>query len=180
MSYRIALIGSPGSGKTAIAHTLGHTISFAGTLRYEVAETLADATGEPVMTWVDRMLDPATKDEYRDLLQAWGSFRRQRDPDYWVRQVERRIRILSNADVLCVDDARMPNEYTMLKRMGFYFIRLLDGPYVRNLTGEQLQHESERYWREWDVDGVLVYNEGLQRQAQTIMQHIQELEEAQK
>ncbi len=127
------------------------------------------------MTWVDQMLLSTGKDYYRPFLQWYGQWRRDRDEDYWVRQLEKRINHLQGADVLACDDVRYPNEYDMLRRHGFFFVRLLDGPYVRVLDKEQLAHPSERFWRHWDVDARLEYEEGVEKQAEKIKKLIDEV-----
>lgn len=166
---RIALLGEPGSGKSSVAAALGYTLSFASALRMELARVLADNTGRPPMDIYEEMEYVVTKDNYRTLLQGWGTWRRSGDNDYWVRQVERRLTLLDDRDIIAVDDCRYPNEYDMLKEQGFYFVRLMEGPYVRSLTTEQREHPSEIWWRDFEVDKELSFAEGVQEQARRIV-----------
>lgn len=175
-----ALIGAPGSGKSSIADALGVRMSFADGVRREVADYLlpiicmvtdgAISDEYDVLTY---MTDPGTKDAFRPLLQTWGTeFRRTQDPDYWCRALEQRIVRSMSEDqsrTLVVDDCRFPNEYEMLRRKGFKFIRLESGAYTRPLTGEQLLHASEQHWPQFPVDLVLDFQPGADTQAQRIL-----------
>jgi hypothetical protein len=176
--YRIALLGNPGSGKTSIGDALidlagGERLSFAREVKREAAlavlgveRRVIDQDGEAEI--MARMEDPATKDEYRALLQMWGTnFRRAQDPDYWVNQVAKHIVADSGNQV--IDDCRFPNEYTLLEGRGFSFVRLEDGPTTRPMTPEQAAHESEQYWRDFPVDLTLTYESGPELQARRIL-----------
>ncbi|MCZ2108547.1 MAG: hypothetical protein LC118_03085 [Dehalococcoidia bacterium] len=184
-----ALIGAPGSGKSSIADALGVRMSFADGVRREVAGYLgpilqmhSDEIRELLDLWssgvthsdiLRYMTDPITKDAFRPLLQVWGTdFRRAQDPDYWCRALETRIRRSMAEDSsrrLVVDDCRFPNEYNLLKSLGFKFVTLESGANTRPLSGAQLAHESERYWPRFSVDLVLDYKPGPGVQAQRIL-----------
>ena len=165
----IALVGQPGSGKSSIADALvrlvgGERLSFAGALKDEVAEALGYA-GMLYDFHRARMNDPATKDEYRSVLQAWGSFRRAQDEDYWVRIVTAGIK---PDQFYVVDDCRYFNEEATLRRYGFKFVLLEPGETTRPLTGEQAEHASEKDWPEFKVDLLLGYERGPEAQAERI------------
>lgn len=189
----IALCGPIGSGKTTISDALatlrsGKRISFADGLRSELSEALAVVDSRRLgaytevyesdirMSLNEAMTDVATKDRYRDLLQAWGAYRRSQDIDYWVKHTEFRMRayaMLANPPLIAVDDCRMPNEYAMLKSKGFVFIKLLPGDTTRELTTTQQQHESEAYWPEFTYDHVLEYQRGPMGQAVRILEIVE-------
>lgn len=175
----IVLVGQPGSGKTTIADALvrlvgGERLSFAGALKDEVAEALGwGALSRNVVQQSrslarfhrERMDSEAVKDEYRPLLQAWGSFRRAMDEDYWVRIVTAGIK---PDQFYVVDDCRYFNEEAALRRYGFKFVLLGPGETTRPLTGEQAAHASEKDWPEFKVDALVSYTRGPEIQARTV------------
>lgn len=181
---RIVLLGDPGSGKTSIAqafiqpergHGYGTRLSFAAALKEEVAQGLGG--GWHLRRHLANMAMPERKDAYRPLLQAWGSFRRAVDANYWVDQLERQLFRLSNDEPashpLIIDDCRYDNEREMLLRHGFSFVRLAPGDTTRELPVAQLEHESERDWRRWEPDLVLDYIKGPEIQANRLWKWIE-------
>lgn len=175
----IALIGSPGSGKSSIAQALvdlhvdgrkWERRSFASTLKDELACLLCgtdwlNSNARKLRGYMD---DVRHKDSFRGLLQALGMFRRNTaHPDYWVKKT-----IVQMFPDRCyvVDDCRMPNEYEALRNLGFKFVRLADGPHVREMPADQAGPESEQHWPTWDVDLELPYSEGVDSQAQRIVE----------
>lgn len=174
----IALLGSPGSGKTSIADALvtmhvdgrrWERRSFAAALKDELACLLTrtdwlNGEARKLRTYMD---DVRHKDKFRGLLQALGQFRRENThPDYWVRKTT--IQMFPDRCYV-VDDCRYPNEYGALRNLGFKFVRLADGPHTRPLEGAEAEHESESYWRDWDVDLDLPYTEGVGVQAERVV-----------
>lgn len=173
---RIALVGPPGSGKTTIANAFavdrfGYRLSFADGVRREVVDAIRAIDGDEgadAAFW--QMRDPATKDEWRALLQAWGTdFRRARDPQYWVRVLDDRIAMYGTGMPLAVDDCRFPNEYDMLRAHDFTFVQLMPGHTTRHM-GAQAGHLSEQHWPDFEVDLVLPFTEGPDAQAAAIVQ----------
>ena len=170
----VAFIGQPGSGKSSISEELRKILkwdrlSFAAQLRNEVAYALNLRDGRSGLTaWadhMDQMVDPATKDKYRPLLQAYGSFRRAEDPDYWVNKA---LADMEEGVRYVIDDCRYRNEYEALRARGFKFVHLMPGPTTRPLTLEQAAHESERDWPYFLIDIDLTYEAGPRHQAERI------------
>lgn len=76
----------------------------------------------------------------RSLLQWWGTnYRRDQDPDYWVKKTMKRI-AQDNPEVALVCDVRFENEVIGLRDAGGYVVR------VRRVgfAPEGPQHESEK------------------------------------
>jgi hypothetical protein len=116
------------------------------------------------------MKDPDTKDNYRRLLQLWGTeYRREQNPNYWVEQFGKKFNGIREHTNIVVDDCRFPNEEGALKSNGFYFIRLLDGETTREMEPEAAVHESESYWPDFEVDLELSYELGPEIQARRIL-----------
>jgi hypothetical protein len=185
--HKVALCGNPGSGKSTIAQAWadkvgGVRLSFAQGLRMEVANALAgaDSIGAPdrIAFVADHhlraMQDPATKDQYRELLQRWGVWRRSRDENYWVRPLEMALAYYPTRPIV-IDDCRFTNEYEMLKGENFTFVVLDDGETVREMTPEQAAHESEAYWRDFSFDFNLPYRLGPDEQAGILQELLEEL-----
>lgn len=176
----IVFVGEPGSGKTSISEELmkmlgWDRLSFAAPLKAEVAVGLDRGDGSG--TWLDHlgaMADPKRKDAYRPLLQAWGSFRRNQDENYWVNKL--------HADMIegehyVIDDCRYWNEYHFLRARGFRFVYLISGKTTRYLTGEQAEHESERDWPGFPIDMSLSYEAGPRNQAERVAERFGLLED---
>ena len=169
METRIALCGPPGSGKSTIAREFGNTvISFADALRLEVATALG-GSGRDIDHHAAAMVDSKLKDRYRPILQAWGTFRRQLDPEYWLRPVEDLLGQRGmNKQIIVVDDCRYDNEYAMLRRLGFLFVRLEEGATTRKQVESVLRHASELEWPKFNFDLLLPYKEGPSIQARAL------------
>ena len=179
----IALIGEPGSGKSAIAAELAELLeweelSFAGQLKSDVAMMLAhqafsfdiDSRYSEWFCHLEAMAAPATKDKYRPLLQAYGSYRRAEHEDYWL---ERALRAMSPNSKYVIDDCRYMNEYEALRARNFQFVYLQPGPTTRGMTDEQAAHESEQDWRKFMVVIDLTYEAGPKHQAERIIHMLQ-------
>lgn len=155
-SIRVATLGPIGSGKTTIANELavqtgGVVGSFAQALRNEVYKAILVNDGFVAAARAYReMRDPETKDAWRPVLQAWGEMRRRQDPDYWVKKLEI---VIDQNETFFVDDCRYQNEYTMLERKGFVFIRLMGRS--RYQDEHILEHISEHQWRTFPAVEVL-------------------------
>lgn len=181
---RIALIGAPGTGKTTVGkawldlHRVNaddfrpKIYSFANAVKWELAQMLGALSYDEPLVMFKPQVDPATKDQFRSLQQALGSFRRADDPDYWLKISLVAIDADSRQDLrdkqttyMVVDDCRFPNEEMALRERGFVFVLLQPGATTRTLSPEQAAHESEQYWPKWHADIVLPYRDGPKTQA---------------
>ena len=187
---KLALCGSPGSGKTTISKALiagrnGRRLSFADGLRVEVAKGINFANEVRYMgglfefgaylSIIEEMQAPETKEQYRSLLQAWGEFRRDQNPQYWINDFAQRLRSIETLvvpQIICVDDCRYSNEYEFLKERGFTFVLLEDGAYTKELSPAQAAHSSEQAYRGFDYDVVLTFQEGPESQAYRLLEEL--------
>lgn len=170
---RVALVGHMRSGKDSVASALRHLypglqpISFASALKCEAAKAL-NATrraGDDPFFNEAFFNDDANRPRFRTFLQWYGTeYRRNQDPDYWVRVVEQEIIRNPAANWVCTD-ARFTNELEMLRRMGFKIVQLqmrveevADYLSQRGLSreqiSEQLSHPSENEWKDVKADAL--------------------------
>ena len=153
---RVALLGPIGAGKTTFANELasqtgGGVGSFAHELRNEIYRAVLINDGlEAAEIARQEMLDPETKDTWRPVLHAWGEMRREQNPDYWVEKLEP---VIDQNGAFFVDDCRYSNEYAMLERKGFIFIRLVGRS--RYQEDHILEHPSEQQWSTFSAVEVL-------------------------
>ena len=144
---RIGLAGKMASGKDTIGLALRENkdkemllLSFAGGLRDEIAETLKEIKSNNFIKpdsmpddLYELLLDESKEDKIdvykrtnrmRQILQKYGTeFRRKEKDSYWVDKLEETI--TKNKDKsICVTDARFINELDMLKRQGFYLVKI--------------------------------------------------------
>lgn len=109
-----------------------HVVSFADSLRKEVATAIRQASGAANLVaqfqeaglmpeWVHAETWP---DKQRTILQWWGTdYRRAKDPDYWVRRFFESVALL-NPDVVIVPDVRFPNEANAIKAAGGVVVKV--------------------------------------------------------
>lgn len=183
----LGLCGLPGCGKDSCADVLERygwrRIAFADALRTEICEAwgvdarlLQDrgTKGVPLgalaigrcsqpafIGWARRQeLDLSAPRSPRWLMQRYATeFRRDRDPDYWVRQARLRMLDLMTAGEtrFVVTDVRFVNEAAMLQAAGARIVRVTRRE-VEALTPDTADHESNRLGR-LPVDAHLV-NDG--------------------
>lgn len=99
--------------------------SFAEALKREVVamgdqRTLCEMVNLPydMNPPMDDPFLPAPHGKQRRLLQWWGTeFRRDQDPDYWVKQTEARI-LAEKPEIAVISDMRFENEFEMVSRHG--------------------------------------------------------------
>lgn len=120
----IGLAGDPGSGKdTAGAYLVDiyryKRIAFGDGVREEVAAMIAWANDNafPQSPWKpDDVYAKPTDPRMRILLQWWGTeFRREQDPDYWVKKAIAKMRA---GEGYVFTDVRFPNEAETVRRDG--------------------------------------------------------------
>lgn len=183
----LGLCGLPGCGKDACADVLERfgfrRIAFADALRREICENwgvdvrlLQDrgTKGVPLgalaigrcgersfVGWARRQgLDLSAPRSPRWLMQRYATeFRRDRDPDYWVRQARLRMLdlMVSGETRFVVTDVRFVNEASMLQMAGARIVRVYRRE-LEALTPDTADHESNRLGR-LPVDAHLV-NDG--------------------
>src|SRR5690625_2745172 len=198
---RIAITGKLRSGKTAIARLLEvkygfHTISFGDALK-RVADELFEGSSvyqaEPIEVDCPFSEGGKTTAGYRKprkLYQDVGSALRALDPDVWIRQAERTMRVWEgyrDTRGIVIDDLRQPNEYEWARANGFVIIRVNANEDTRLARAqaagdafsiEDLRHETEQYVDDFAVD-YDVWNDGddideLERKVDEIMAKITE------
>lgn len=111
---RIAFGGRAQSGKDTavnymISHRGGRNLKFSDPL-YSLTHHIQAELGFEVQ-----------KDRY--LLQTIGTWAREQDPDVWVNLLKETINE-NPKENLFVSDVRFPNEFEMLKRNGFYMVKI--------------------------------------------------------
>lgn len=126
---RIGIFGPAFAGKSTVAKSLRERLSRSG------RDMRVTSFAAPIYEIAATMFNMEGKD--RSLLQAVGMKMREIDEDVWVNAV------LRKGDNLIVDDGRFLNEASILKRNGFFMVRLV-------LTGEgQLDRCKSMYGDDW-------------------------------
>ena len=151
---RIALLGPICSGKTTIAKYFEYNHNY-----------IRLSFGSALKKYCSEIFNMDYKN--RSLLQDFGKKTREIDPLVWVSHIEKEI-IKNKTKNIVVDDVRYPNEYSMLQKYGFAFIKLeisrdfqierlkktYPDTYKEHL--ERLDHESELYINHFDGDKILI------------------------
>ncbi len=193
----LALTGRPGVGKYACAQVLQQrgysTIAFADALRKEVAAAwlvdermlthrqtkewpiLAMAPGmcgEPeFLAWCGRvhggLQDPRSP---RWALQNWATWRRESDPDYFVKIVARWINRQAGIgfNKIAITDLRFANEEAMLRNLGGQVIRV-HRPDATQLNDDTAGHESEQQHQAIQADADITNDGSLEALAEAVM-----------
>ena len=191
----IAISGKTGVGKTTFANMLAPTIkaevmSFASSLKDEVShvfglnrELLDTQKGKAKTIKLTRkqqhllgVAEPPRTWTIREILQAYGQYRRQADPDYWSNLLAARI---GNGNVI-IDDMRYLNELGMVESHPLHrlkmFVRI--DPYPGWKPGQHSQHRSETELDECDKWDIIIRNPkfgGLSKYSRQLSEIILEL-----
>lgn len=126
----IGLSGKKRSGKDTFFQMIEkhssvpvYRLAFADTLKNEIYERILQPDG------LERsMLDnDATKEQFRTLLQWWGTEYRRRifRDDYWLAKLTEQMEQYKEQDVIVViTDVRFPNEFGFIKSLGGLMVRI--------------------------------------------------------
>lgn len=163
----IGISGKKKSGKTTVAEHIQSLypdrtfiLSFADALKDEVCEALG----------VNREFLEQNKDDFRLILQGWGTDLRRKHfgNDYWLRKYCTRLNNLPKNCIVITPDVRFVNEAeTVLKVHGVLW--RIELPAVVIKHREQDSHISENdldRWTKWD--SVINNNDTLDTLKQTI------------
>lgn len=146
----IGLCGYAGAGKDAVFRAMQELrtdvvrVAFADALKTEVAE----ACGVPLEELEQN------KPKFRELLQAWGVWRRSQNPDYWVSQAADKCYVVATeGKTSVITDVRFQNEVGWIKENGGVVIRV-----ERTGVGAVNAHVSEHEWTTAQFDYVIENN----------------------
>jgi len=156
----VGLVGRLGSGKTTVADYLEEQYGFS---RVKFADPLKDMLRAIGLT--EDHIEGHLKEEPCDLLMGqtprhamqtlgteWG--RNCLHPNLWVRLWAERA---GTKRMVVTDDCRFPNEMDMIRINGGLLIRIVPG--FPGFKDAPVQHESERYAMNCDVD-IEIANDG--------------------
>ena len=148
---RLAFFGSPGCGKTTMSNSIaalygGTVVSFADPLRECVSETFEIPMRD--------LVHVPEKYQWRQLLQFCGNRMRDKDPNFWVDKMGDHIDSFDPHQDLCIDDMRYPNEFDLLKRLGFEMVHVGSNPSAKQgaITADESKDSSEAHWRDFMPD----------------------------
>jgi hypothetical protein len=169
----IGLTGAAGAGKDSVAAILcaaqWRSAAFADALRVEITEAFGIdqrllterrhkesstpqlaagmASNANWLRWASvnghSLIQPRSP---RWVMQSWGSFRRQHDPQYWVKHVTYWARFQQQYQPmdLVVTDVRYPNEAQALRDLSGHIVRV-HRPDTAPLAPETARHDSEHH-----------------------------------
>lgn len=174
----IGLAGKAGAGKD---YTYEHIkkeyackvarLAFADGVRHEIEDVLSPGTTVNSFrdAWEGKKLPAMWRkpypDEIRSLLQWWGTeYRREQDPDYWVKKGVERLGEFDaiGIDLVVVTDVRFENEAKAIRALGGIVVEVvaLDSIRAERLGGSlPPDHASEVI--DFEVDFHIISNDGL-------------------
>jgi hypothetical protein len=98
----------------------------------------------------------------RTFLQFWGVFRREDDPNHWVKQVHAQI-AADKPDVALISDCRFMNEMTWAQRYGFVVrVDRVGLPPLRGISGMHVSELALAGVPDEDWDSILVNDSDLE------------------
>ena len=177
----IALCGAAGAGKDTVADMLpARKLAFADTLYAEVAaawgveqhvlrcrETkelptkalaLLECQNDEFVVDVHMTDDWTEPRSPRHILQWWGDYRRDQDPDYFVNR-------LQPVGDTVITDVRFPNEAAMVRQLGGQIWQIKRPGYEAGGTG----HASDTAGEEFGPDRVLLNSGSLEDLRATVL-----------
>jgi dephospho-CoA kinase len=167
---RVAFCGLARSGKdTAVQHLVS---------RYHFMRL---AFGDKLKEYAEGVFLVEEGKKPRELYQWFGQKMRERDPDIWVKHVEKKMDMYPNFN-FCISDLRQPNEYDWCREQGFVIVRINanTGHRLHRMANddfklEDLTHETESHVSNFVVDYDL-FNDGtkqdLFKQVDTIIENL--------
>lgn len=143
----IGISGKKQVGKNTVALMLKYgssqsvrEVSFAAELKNEVARTCGVTTKEI----------EDNKPVYRELLQAWGCYRRNKyGKDFWIDKAVKSLEQFKE-DIIVFTDVRFENEAEAIKKLGGVLVRVV------RATGLDDKHESETALDKYDFDNIIL------------------------
>jgi phosphomevalonate kinase len=130
--------------------------AFADALKEEIAFHMAPLFKALPSELLRQMNTPVEKDRYRLLMQWWGTeFRRQQDPDYWIKEFERwRFSFIPTSTVILIPDVRFFNEIGYIRDQGGLMVK------VTRLESQISDHISEQEWQVYSNWDMVIENNG--------------------
>lgn len=114
----------------------------------------------------------------RKLYQDFGQSQRAINPDIWVQWLVNDLVYNYHEDTIVITDTRQPNEFDMLKKLGFVMVGVIADDDVRlkriNEKGEKVSqeeffHETEVHIQNYDYDFVIHNNGTLEELEQQVL-----------
>ena len=142
-----------------------YRLALADTLKNEIYERILKPDG------LERsMLDnDATKEQFRTLLQWWGTEYRRRlfRDDYWLAKLSEQLEQYKDQDaIVVITDVRFPNEFSFIKSIGGLMVRV-SRPGLPNATDP---HPSEVALDDEKGFDTFIDNNGTLEQFDSIVQ----------
>lgn len=98
--------------------------------------------------------------EVRRLLQETGEAMRALDPDFWIRQLVRKVEAANEWNLpVVVTDCRYRNEADTLRDLGFHLVRIVRPNSEHAMSPETARHPSETELDDYPVSDTLI-NDG--------------------
>ena len=153
----LGLAGKAGVGKDYVFEgfskwLLTTRVAFADEVKRECSEEFPQ---------IDFWTKP-TSDEARYILQRWGTdFRREQDPDYWVKKGIETIKAsMYTAELIVVTDVRFANEASAIQSMGGFVAEVVAFDDVRRKRlGGTLPPRHSSEFIDFPIDGVIGNND---------------------
>lgn len=164
----LGMLGYAGAGKDASYQLLANKLP---ATRYAFADRLKQEVASAFGVTVDEL--EASKEQYRELLQAWGVARRRINGwNYWVDYVTQQI-THQRPQIAVITDVRFQNEIYAVRDLGGILVRV-----DRAGVGPRNDHISEHDWASAVPDFILRNDgdlEDLSRQVDILVKFLEPL-----